>query len=69
MGNDPQNIHDLGGEISIDIEGENHRVTTTGSVYIPAGTWHCPLEFIEVRRSLTFIALSLNASYGSGKQA
>lgn len=69
MGSDPANLHDLGGEISIDIDGENHRVTTTGSVYIPAGTQHCPLEFIEVWRPFTFIALSLAGSYGSGEQA
>lgn len=65
MGSDPDHPKDLGGEISIDIEGENHRVTTTGSVYIPAGTRHCPLDFVRVDRPFTFIALSLNGSYGS----
>lgn len=68
MGSDPENPHDLGGEISLDIEGENHRVTTTGSVYIPAGTRHCPLDFVRVDRPFSFIALSLSGAYSSGAQ-
>lgn len=68
MGSDPQNLHDLGAEISMTIEGEEHRVTTTGSVYVPAGLHHCPLDFVRVDRPFTFIALSLNGSYGSVRQ-
>ncbi len=65
MGSDPANPHDLGGEISIDLEGENYRVTTTGSLYIPAGMRHCPLDFIRVDRPFQFIAMSMGGSYGS----
>ncbi|WP_166349693.1 hypothetical protein [Phytoactinopolyspora limicola] len=65
MGNNPDDIHDLGAEIYLDIEGERHVITTTGSVYIPAGTRHCPLGFISVSRPFSFIALSLNGAYSS----
>ncbi|MBS0397878.1 MAG: hypothetical protein JSR95_04280 [Proteobacteria bacterium] len=65
LGSDPANPHDLGGEISIDIGGENYRVTTTGSLYIPAGIRHCPLDFMRVERPFQFFALSLNKVYGS----
>ncbi|MBW4720444.1 hypothetical protein [Saccharothrix obliqua] len=65
MGSDPDNLHDLGAELYLDIEGERHTVTTTGSVYIPAGLRHCPLGFNSVTRPFTFIALSLNPDYAS----
>jgi len=64
-GSDPDNPHDLGAELYFDIEGERHTVTTSGSVYIPAGTRHCPLGFVKVTRPFNFSALSLSASYGS----
>lgn len=64
-GSNPDDIHDLGAEIYLDIEGERHIITTTGSVYIPAGTRHCPLGFNRVDRPFTFSALSLSGSYSS----
>ncbi|WP_028924088.1 hypothetical protein [Pseudonocardia acaciae] len=62
-GNDRDNPHDLGGEIFMTIEGEEHRITTTGSVYIPAGTKHCPLGFGRIERPFTFSALMLDGDY------
>ncbi|RKS77029.1 hypothetical protein BZB76_2398 [Actinomadura pelletieri DSM 43383] len=65
MGNDPDDVHDLGAELYLDIEGERHTVTTTGAVYIPAGIRHCPLGFNYVNRPFTFISLSLSPTYSS----
>lgn len=67
MGADPANPHDLGGEVTFTIEGVEHRVTTSGSVYVPAGTQHCPLGFISVDRAFTFSALSLSPAYSAGE--
>ncbi|MDI3387819.1 hypothetical protein QIS99_16655 [Streptomyces sp. B-S-A8] len=64
-GSDPDNPQDLGAEIYFDIEGERHTVTTSGSVYIPAGTRHCPLGFHRVDRPFRFSALSLSPEYAS----
>lgn len=64
-GNDPHDPHDLGAELYFDIEGVRHTVTTSGSVYIPAGTRHCPLGFVRVDRPFRFSALSLAPNYGS----
>ncbi|CCH31798.1 hypothetical protein ABZ816_25685 [Actinosynnema sp. NPDC047251] len=64
-GNDPENVDDLGAEIYFDIEGIRHTVTTSGSVYIPAGVRHCPLGFTRVDRPFRFSALSLSPNYGS----
>lgn len=65
-GTDPENPKDLGAELYFEIEGERHTVTTSGSVYIPAGTKHCPLGFSKVTLPFNFSALSLNGSYSSG---
>ena len=59
-GSNPQDVHDLGAELFMDIEGERHTITTSGSVYIPAGTRHCPLGFERVDRPFRFMALALS---------
>lgn len=64
-GNNPDDVHDLGAEIYLDIEGERRIITTSGSVYIPAGVRHCPLGFNRVDRPFRFSALSLNPDYAS----
>ncbi|UOE44397.1 hypothetical protein [Agromyces larvae] len=65
-GADPEHPDDLGAELFFEIEGVRHSVTTSGSVYLPAGTRHCPLGFTNVRRPFNFSALSLSAGYSSG---
>lgn len=62
LGNDPENVGDLGGEVYLDIEGERHVLTTTSTVFIPAGTKHCPLGFNRVTRPFRFIAVCLNGT-------
>ncbi|MHA3724686.1 hypothetical protein ACXR2T_12505 [Leucobacter sp. HY1910] len=64
-GSNPDDPHDLGAEIYMDIDGERHVITTSGSVYIPAGTVHCPLGFTRVDRPFRFSALSLAPKYKS----
>ncbi|MFE3173012.1 hypothetical protein ACFXPA_15620 [Amycolatopsis sp. NPDC059090] len=64
-GNNPEDPDDLGAEIYLDVEGVRHVITTSGSVYLPAGTRHCPLGFTRVDRPFRFSALSLNPEYAS----
>lgn len=59
-GNNPDNPDDLGAEIYMTVGGERHVITTTSSVFIPAGTKHCPLGFHHVRRPFRFIAIALS---------
>lgn len=63
MGNDPENPKDLGGRLYMVIEGERHDITTTGSVFIPRGTEHCPLGWEGVERPFRFISLYLGPTY------
>ncbi|WP_028924092.1 hypothetical protein [Pseudonocardia acaciae] len=64
LGNDPNNVNDLGGEVYMTVEGEQHILTTTSSLFIPRGTKHCPLGFKSVSRPFRFIAVALS---GNGK--
>lgn len=66
-GNDPNNPTDLGAELFLVIDGEEYTMTTSGSVYIPANTPHCPLGFNRVDRPFTFSALVLDGNY-AGKR-
>lgn len=67
-GSDPKNPEDLGAELFFEIEGVRHSVSTSGSVYIPAGTKHCPLGFTSIERPFNFSALSLSSGYSSGEE-
>ena len=62
-GGNPDDPRDLGAELYMEIEGERHVITTSGSVYIPAGTVHCPLGFTRLDRPFRFSALSLAPKY------
>ena len=59
-GSNREDPHDLGAEVYLDIEGERHLITTSGSVYIPAGTKHCQLGFNRVDRPFRFMAVALS---------
>ncbi|GAB3804644.1 hypothetical protein GCM10028798_25280 [Humibacter antri] len=63
MGNDPENPKDLGARLTMTIDGEEHIITTTGSVFIPRGTPHCPLGWESVERPFRFISLFLGQDY------
>jgi len=65
MGNDPENPKDLGARLTMTVDGEEHIITTTGSVFIPRGTPHCPLGWESVERPFRFISLFLGPDYNS----
>lgn len=62
-GTDPDNPKDLGAELFMTIDGEEHIVNTTGSVYVPAGTDHCPLGWNYVNRPFIFNIIFLHGNY------
>jgi len=63
VGTDPENPKDLGAELFMTIEDEEYTITTSGSVYIPAGLDHCPLGWNWIERPFMFSILYLNGSY------
>ncbi len=64
-GSDPENPRDLGAELVMTIDGEERVITRSGSIYIPAGTRHCPLNITRVTRPFTFSALSIAPQYAT----
>jgi hypothetical protein len=45
-------IHDLGAEIELTIDGEKHLITESFAAFIPAGIVHCPLNIRNVKRPI-----------------
>lgn len=52
FGNDPDDPHDLGGEIELWLEDERHVITQSALIFVPAGMRHCPLVLIRVDRPI-----------------
>ncbi len=68
FGGDITNMVDLGGEIELTLseDGKNlekHVITKATTVYIPAGLYHCPLNFKKVTKPILFIDMFFAAKY------
>jgi uncharacterized protein YozE (UPF0346 family) len=63
LGNDPQNPHDLGGEVEFWLEDEKYMLTKSCLIFAPAGLRHCPLRVTRVDRPFMFLAISLTGKY------
>ena len=68
FGGEITDLTDLGGEIELTLseDGENmekHVFTKATMVYIPAGLYHCPLNFKKVTKPILFIDLFFASKY------
>ena len=52
FGSDPQNPHDLGGEIEFWLEDEKYILTKSCLIFAPKGMKHCPLILRRVDRPI-----------------
>ena len=52
FGTNADDIHDLGGEIELWIDGEQNIITQSFVAYIPAGVLHCPLNILRIDRPI-----------------
>ena len=66
IGGDPENIDDLGAEISICLgdELEEHIITSATVVSMPPGLKHCPLIVKKVTKPFVFLEISTTKEYG-----
>ncbi len=64
IGSDPQNPHDLGGEVEFWLEDEKYLLTKSCLIFAPRGLRHCPLRVTRVDRPFLFLAISLTGKYG-----
>jgi hypothetical protein len=50
FGTNPDDMHDLGAEVELWIDGEKNLIDRSFMAFIPAGTEHCPLQFRRIER-------------------
>ncbi len=62
FGTDRANLHDLGAEIELFIDGEQNLINETFLAFIPAGIVHCPLNILSITKPVFHFAV------GQGKQ-
>ena len=63
LGSDPQNPHDLGGEVEFWLEDEKYMLTKSCLIFAPRGLRHCPLRVTRVDRPFLFLAISMTGKY------
>ncbi len=52
FGTNPDDIHDLCGEVELWIDGEQNIITKSFVAFIPAGVVHCPLNINRIDRPI-----------------
>lgn len=63
IGSDPENPHDLGGEVEFWLEDEKYILKNSCLIFAPKGLRHCPLRVIRVDRPIFFLAFSITDRY------
>ncbi len=65
IGGDPTNFRDFGAEVELCLgeEREKQIITSTTIVYVPAGLYHCPMEFKKVERPIMFMHVFPTSEY------
>jgi hypothetical protein len=71
IGGNPENIDDLGAEISLCLgdELEEHIITSATVVTIPPGLKHCPLKVRKITRPFVFLEVSSTSGYNSSLES
>ncbi len=67
IGGNPEDINDLGAEISICLgdEEEEHIINSATVVSIPPGLKHCPLKVKKITKPFVFLEISTTAGYAN----
>ena len=68
IGSDPNNPHDLGAEVEMQLGDEKHIITTTTSIFIPKGLPHCPMIHKRVDRPYLLVVVALNTKYPTSEE-
>jgi hypothetical protein len=71
LGGNPENIDDLGAEISICLgdELEEHIIKSATIISIPPGLKHCPLKVIKYTKPFIFLEISTTKGYSQSTEA
>lgn len=63
FGSDPENPHDLNGEVEIWLEDEKHLIDRSAMVFVPAGMVHCPLVLNRVDKPIFHFTIVRGGQY------
>jgi hypothetical protein len=66
FGTNPEDVHDLGGEMEIWLEDEKHVINKSCIIFIPKGMKHCPLRTTRLDRPIFHFVVGTASKY-SGK--
>jgi quercetin dioxygenase-like cupin family protein len=63
VGGTPEDPHDLGGEITVWLDGRKEVFTRSCLIFVPAGVAHGPFLFSRVDRPIFFIDIAMTGKY------
>ncbi len=63
FGSDPQNPHDLYGEIELWLEDEKYIIKNSCLVFVPKGLKHCPLRVRKVDKPIFHFTIGMAGKY------
>jgi mannose-6-phosphate isomerase-like protein (cupin superfamily) len=63
IGSNQDDPQDLGGQITIWLDNEEHVLTNTCLIFVPAGAKHCPIRFDRIDSPIFFTTMSPNKRY------
>jgi hypothetical protein len=63
VGGHPPDPQDLGGEITIWLDGNKETLTRNGLIFVPAGVVHGPILFSTITRPVFFITIAMTGKY------
>ncbi len=63
FGSDPEDQHNLNGEIELWIEDEKQVITKSSLVFVPAGVKHCPLVIKRVDKPIFHFSTVTSGTY------
>ena len=68
FGTNPEDTHDLGGEVELWIDGEQHLMHESFIAFIPGGLTHCPLRVTRVDRPIFHFSAGPRGMYAGEKK-
>lgn len=63
IGSNREDPQDLGGKITIWLDGEKHVLSKTCLIFVPAGARHCPIIFNRIDKPVFFVTMSPSKKY------
>lgn len=63
IGGHPADPHDLGGEITVWLDGNKEVFTRSVLIFVPAGVVHGPILFSKITRPVFFITIAMTGKY------